>query len=101
VILPSLVFLALTNTFSGIVARPSDSADFDDIFEDFDDEDELVFGADDEGEDQDELDHQDDQDEEEQDGVEYLADPEATGCEPGTLFTTLHSIRNLRMGPIS
>ena len=60
--------------------RPSDSPEFDDIFDDFDEEDKLVFGSDEDGEDQDEVDEQDDQEDDEQDGAEYLADTESDGC---------------------
>ena len=61
--------------------RPSESPDFDDIFDDFEEEDEVIFGSDEDGDgDVDEVDEQGDQ-EEEQDGVEYLADPEMNGCE--------------------
>ena len=56
--------------------RPSESPDFDDIFDDFEEEDQVIFGTEDEGEELEELDEQD-----EQDGVEYLADGDIDGCD--------------------
>ena len=71
--------------------RPSDSPDFDDIFDDFEEEDNLIFGSDEEGDEQDEVDDQDSHDDEEQDGAEYLADTEANGCEQLTITFLLFS----------